>query len=137
MSERSFSFLESRAPSCPFRCSLFDWRAAGDTFFLHGSSAVSLLFPVSRRSLELLSAPHSCQQIYRQKLHHGYKDDSTTVLSEIANDHVQPRSWVAIAAINVVLEITLFAYPVYLVWDLQMRLRSKATVIIGFALRFP
>lgn len=54
-----------------------------------------------------------------------------------ADEKTQPRSWVAIAATNVALEIALFIYPIYLVWDLQMSWRSKATVIVGFALRLP
>lgn len=53
-------------------------------------------------------------------------------------DHItQPKSWIVFSALNIALEVALFLYPLYLVWDLQMSMKSKATVIIGFALRIP
>ena len=45
--------------------------------------------------------------------------------------------WTGVGATNVLTEIGLVIFPIYLVWTLQMPLSSKLTVIAGFGFRLP
>ncbi|CAK1363244.1 unnamed protein product [Cercospora beticola] len=47
------------------------------------------------------------------------------------------RSWQIITAFNIIIEILLFAMPVWLVYNLQTELSKKVTVISVFSLRLP
>lgn len=46
-------------------------------------------------------------------------------------------AWIGAGAYSILLEVALFVLPVYLVWNLKMRLSAKATVVAGFAFRLP
>ncbi|KAK5123181.1 hypothetical protein LTR85_003379 [Meristemomyces frigidus] len=47
------------------------------------------------------------------------------------------RAWIGVGAVGILLDLMLIVFPVFLVYDLQMPLASKLTVIIGFAFRLP
>ncbi|EME79184.1 uncharacterized protein MYCFIDRAFT_22024, partial [Pseudocercospora fijiensis CIRAD86] len=49
----------------------------------------------------------------------------------------QYTSWQAITAFNIIIEIFIFAMPIWLVWDLQTDLMKKFTVVAIFSLRLP
>ncbi|KAI9710043.1 MAG: hypothetical protein M1812_007507 [Candelaria pacifica] len=45
--------------------------------------------------------------------------------------------WIAVGSLGLVIEVLLLGLPVYLVWNLQMPLMSKAIVVFAFAFRLP
>ncbi|KAF7195150.1 hypothetical protein HII31_03356 [Pseudocercospora fuligena] len=54
--------------------------------------------------------------------------------SQCTNQYV---SWQAITAFNIIIEILIFAMPIWLVWGLQTDLMRKFTVVAIFSLRLP
>jgi hypothetical protein len=59
---------------------------------------------------------------------HGRNTDS---------DLLQLTEWKLVVAFNVIIELALFALPVWLVWGLQTSVRRKVTVVSVFGLRLP
>lgn len=47
----------------------------------------------------------------------------------------QTTFWNVIGTIDIVLDLLLIAFPVWVVWTLQMPLRRKAVVVTGFGFR--
>ncbi|EME40750.1 hypothetical protein DOTSEDRAFT_55874 [Dothistroma septosporum NZE10] len=57
---------------------------------------------------------------------------------EIKRARADVRSaWIGLGALSIVLEVALFVLPIFLVWNLKMRLSAKITVVVGFAFRIP
>ncbi|KXT11672.1 hypothetical protein AC579_7044 [Pseudocercospora musae] len=55
-----------------------------------------------------------------------------------SNFRLGPKSgWIGVGTVSFIIEVALFLLPIYLVWNLQMKLSSKLTIIIGFAFRIP
>ncbi|KAF2724293.1 hypothetical protein K431DRAFT_282143 [Polychaeton citri CBS 116435] len=51
--------------------------------------------------------------------------------------HSTLSRWIAVEVMSSVLDLSIVIFPVYLVWDLQMRTSKKAWVVIGFVTRLP
>lgn len=56
-------------------------------------------------------------------------------LTRVCSDYVD--GWVAIAVMDVVTELALFAMPMWILYDLQMAVRTKVIIMGAFALRLP
>jgi hypothetical protein len=59
----------------------------------------------------------------------------TILLFDLETNSFQSTSWIAIGLVDVVIEVTLLVLPIYLVWPLQMPLKSKFLVTLAFSCR--
>ncbi|CAK4026256.1 rpsU-divergently transcribed [Lecanosticta acicola] len=60
-----------------------------------------------------------------------------TSLQRASSQERNRDGWIGVGVYSVLLEIALIVLPVYLVWNLQMRLSAKVTVVVGFLFRIP
>ena len=54
-----------------------------------------------------------------------------------ANIDMQLHRWIVIEAFGMIIDSAIVAYPVRLVWGLQMRAGMKFWVLVGFGIRLP
>jgi hypothetical protein len=71
-----------------------------------------------------------------------FLDSATDGLEKIEEalilyDVSQLTEWKLVCAFNVLIELALFAMPVWLVWGLQTSIGRKITVVSVFGLRLP
>lgn len=55
----------------------------------------------------------------------------------VANANPQLQRWMTVEAFGMFIDLTIAAYPVRLVWGLQMQASMKFWVLVGFGIRLP
>jgi hypothetical protein len=50
---------------------------------------------------------------------------------------MQLHRWIAVEAFGMLMDLVIAAYPVRLVWGLQMQSSMKFWVLVGFGIRLP
>lgn len=72
-----------------------------------------------------------------KRLSNGLFNPELEVRGDIADISPQANAWIGVGVTSIALEVVLLAFPIFLVWELQMPLASKLTVVLGFAFRIP
>lgn len=81
----------------------------------------------------------------RQEVAEPWRQNPTTVRKSRleryprldADTRSQLHRWITIEAFGILIDLTIAAYPVRLVWGLQMQASMKFWVLLGFGIRLP